>query len=118
MTSFSASTKSCIPQDENAEIYAVEDDVELDLPSNDNQYIISREGTITIKEREAHQNGPTGQKARKWLLENVLPPRLRDAMYFKKFQYFYFNSMHLLHQYDTPAHKILAEGPKKQSAIR
>ena len=111
---------SSIPQDEHDELYAAEDDVEnVDLTNNNNHNINSREGTIAIKEREALQNGRTAQKARKWLLENVLLPRQRDAMYFKdKFQYFYFNCMQLLDQYETTAHKIFSDSPKKQSAIR
>eukprot|EP01138_Halocafeteria_seosinensis_P016068 gb/GECG01016397.1/.p1 GENE.gb/GECG01016397.1/~~gb/GECG01016397.1/.p1 ORF type:complete len:540 (+),score=73.80 gb/GECG01016397.1/:1-1620(+) len=80
----------------------------------------SREATIAIKEREALQHGKTAQKARKWLLENVLLPRQRDIVYSKeKFQHVYHNALHLLDQYESTAHKMFPEKKKnKNSAIR
>jgi hypothetical protein len=80
-----------------------------------------RESTRTIKEREAVQRGKKAQQPRKWLLEHVLYPRLKEAVFQREqFERAYFGTMKFLDDFERSAHTLFPaqSASKEASTIR
>eukprot|EP01138_Halocafeteria_seosinensis_P003031 gb/GECG01003095.1/.p1 GENE.gb/GECG01003095.1/~~gb/GECG01003095.1/.p1 ORF type:complete len:179 (+),score=22.02 gb/GECG01003095.1/:1-537(+) len=94
-----------------------EDDCEADADG----IMDPQESTITIKEREAGQTGKKSQQSRKWLLDHVLLPRLKEAGYNRE-QYVqvYSTAMKVLDDFQKNAHRMLLVKPasKETSTIQ
>jgi hypothetical protein len=81
----------------------------------------ARESTITIKEREAAGTGKKAYNARKWLLDHVWYPRVKEATRQRnQFARAYYTSINVLDDFKKTAHKIFpAEAASKEkSTIR